>query len=127
MKIPGLYISRSALSGRGVFCSEDISKGSVIEICPVLVLPPEQLALIEITDLYDYYFQWNEDEQSCALALGYGSLYNHSYAPNATYHTDFENETLDIIALCDIPAGKEITFNYNGTPSDLSALWFECK
>lgn len=124
MKIPTLYISESEISGRGVFSTEDIVAGSVIEICPIVLLPPDQLKAIESTELYDYYFQWGEDEKSCAIALGYGSLYNHSFSPNARYYTDFEADTLDIIALVDIPAGDELTFNYNGEPDDLSPVWF---
>jgi len=124
MKIPTLYIFESKLSGRGVFSTEDIPAGSVIEICPVILLPPDQVKAIESTELYDYYFQWTEDEQSCAIALGYGSLYNHSFKPNARYYTDFETNTLDIIALNDIPAGEEITFNYNGEPDDMEPVWF---
>ncbi len=124
MKIPTLYISESSISGRGVFSTEDIPAGSVIEICPVILLPPDQIAAIESTELFDYYFQWAEDEKSCAICLGYGSLYNHSFSPNARYYTDFESDTLDVIALLDIPAGEEITFNYNGEPDDLEPVWF---
>jgi len=124
MKIPTLYISESEISGRGVFSSEEILAGSVIEICPIILLPPDQIKAIESTELFDYYFQWAEDEESCAIVLGYGSLYNHSFSPNARYYTDFETETLDIIALKDIPAGDEILFNYNGEPEDQSPVWF---
>jgi uncharacterized protein len=124
MKIPTLYISASKIAGRGVFSTEAIPAGSVIEICPVLILPPDQLHSLQSTDLYDYYFQWGEGENSRALALGYGSLYNHSYSPNARYYTDFDSDTLDVIALLDITAGEEITFNYNGEPDDLSEVWF---
>jgi len=124
MKIPTLYISKSDIAGRGVFSSEDIPAGSVIEICPIILLPPDQVKAIESTELFDYYFQWKEDEKSCAIAMGYGSLYNHSFSPNARYYTDFETDTLDVIALVDIPAGEEITFNYNGEPDDMEAVWF---
>jgi uncharacterized protein len=124
MKIPTLYISESKIAGRGVFSTAAIPAGSVIEICPTIILPAEQLNALESTDLYNYYFQWGEDEKSCGIALGYGSLYNHSYSPNARYYTDFDTDTLDVIALSDIPAGEEITFNYNGEPDDLSKIWF---
>ena len=124
MKIPTLYISESKLSGRGVFSTEDIPEGSVIEICPVIILPPDQISALESTELFNYYFQWGEDEKSGAIALGYGSLFNHSFSPNARYYTDMETDTLDIIALVDIPAGEEITFNYNGEPDDLEPVWF---
>ncbi|MFT4664664.1 MAG: SET domain-containing protein [Polaribacter sp.] len=124
MKIPTLYISESSIAGRGVFSTEDIPAGSVIEICPVILIPPDQIKSIESTELFDYYFQWGEDEKSCAITLGYGSLYNHSFSPNARYYTDFESDTLDVIALLDISAGEEITFNYNGEPDDMEPVWF---
>ena len=48
-----------------------------------------------------------------ALALGYGSIYNHSETPNAAY----EMEMPDIMvfrAKIDIPAGAEILISYHG-------------
>lgn len=66
-----------------------------------------------------YVFGWGEG--STALALGYGSLYNHSYAPNAeTLETPDE---LVITALRDIAAGDEIFINYMGTAQD--GVWFD--
>ena len=59
-----------------------------------------------------------------ALALGYGSLYNHSYRPNARYD-DIGQLTKIFTALRDIPPGEEITVNYNGDPSDRAAVAFE--
>ncbi len=124
MKIPSLYVAPSKLSGRGVFSTEPIPAGSIIEICPAIVLTPDQVKPLQKTDLYDYYFQWGHDEKSCAIVLGYGSLYNHSFTPNARYYTEFDSETLEVIALKDIEAGEEITFNYNGEPEDQTAVWF---
>lgn len=77
------------------------------------------------TSLYDYYFIWEEDEKSGAIALGYGSMYNHAYQPNSRYYVDYEGLTLEIHAIKDIKAGQEITFNYNGEPDDQSKVWFE--
>lgn len=52
----------------------------------------------------------------CAIALGYGSLYNHSYDPNSFY--SMENDDWMIIwALRNIKKNEEITFNYNGDPT----------
>jgi SET domain-containing protein len=59
-----------------------------------------------------------------AVALGYGSLYNHSYTPNARY--DDESPQIKIFtAIREIAAGEEITINYNGEPSDESPVWFK--
>ena len=42
-----LYIQETETKGRGVFCDETILEGQVIEICPVLVLPPKDRTLID--------------------------------------------------------------------------------
>ena len=59
-----------------------------------------------------------------ALALGYGSLYNHSYRPNARY-VDLGDRTKLFTAIWDIAAGEEITVNYNGEPGDETPVGFE--
>jgi SET domain-containing protein len=115
-KLPFLYISDSPLGGRGVFSSEMIP----------IILPPDDLKRIhEHSILHDYYFLWSDDGAEGALALGYGSLYNHSYSPNAEYYTNRETMTIDVFAIKDIEAGEEITFNYNGMPHDSTLVWFD--
>jgi len=59
-----------------------------------------------------------------AIALGYGSLYNHSYTPNAHYR-DIGRRSKEFLAVRDIAAGEEITVNYNGDPQDRTAVDFE--
>lgn len=124
-RIPSLFIAESELGGRGVFTAEPLEAGSLIEICPVIVLPEEDLPTIHGTGLHDYYFLWEEDQKKCAIALGYGSLYNHSYQPNARYDADYEGQTLEFFTLEDIEAGSEITVNYNGEPDVKTPVWFD--
>ncbi len=124
-QVPHLYVAFSELHDRGVFCATFIPEGSIIEICPVLFIPESDMENLKKTVLFDYYFMWGEDEKSGALALGYGSIYNHDYHPNARYYVDFEALTLEIYAIRDIDAGEEITFNYNGNPEDQSKIWFD--
>ena len=124
MKIPSLYIGPSTLAGRGVFATEDIPAGSVIEICPIVPVPRKEIKHLKKTILLNYYFEWGRKARSAAIVLGYGSLYNHSFAPNARYYSNIDDNTLDIVALEDIPVGKEITVNYNGEPEDQSPIWF---
>ncbi len=121
----GIFVAPSDLHGRGVFAARDIGAGEIIEICPVLLFPKAQLPHVRQTMLDDYYFDWGNEGDMFALALGYGSIYNHDYDANADYDMDFDAETLDILALRDIPAGEEITINYNGFPGDRSKVWFE--
>ena len=124
-RIPSIYIGNTARKGRGVFTSEAIEADNLIEICPVVVCSEEDLPLIHKTRLHDYYFLWGDDETKCALALGYGSLYNHEYTPNARYEVDFEEETICFYSLRVIKAGEEITVNYNGDWEDNNPVWFD--
>ena len=119
-----LTIENTQGKGRGVFAGEPIAAGATIEICPVLVLSFDDTRLIDTTFLGNYNFQWNEYRTQSALALGYGSIYNHSFLPNARYDMYFEEETLHIVALRAILEGEEICFNYNGDEQDRKAVWF---
>jgi uncharacterized protein len=124
MRNPALYIAPSDLGGRGVFTAAPIFKGDLIEICPVIVLNDGDMPLLDKTALYDYYFLWGDDQKGCAVALGFGSLYNHDAPSNADYGMDFDDHTIEIRAERDIVAGEEITINYNGDPNDATLPWF---
>ncbi len=121
---PGLYIGQSDIKGRGIYCLQSIPKGEVIEICPVIVIPRSELPIIHKTVLHDYYFLWGEEMKDCAIALGFGSLYNHKTHPNANFILDIDNKTIDIEAISDIVSGEEITLNYHGEPGNADPLWF---
>ena len=125
--IPGLYFAPSDISGRGMFSIEAIEEGALIEICPAIVLPEAEVAVIHETRLHDYYFTWGIDQKKCAIALGYGSMYNHEKDSNAEYNLNLGDETIEIIAVKNIAAGEEITINYNGESGDGKPVWFEKK
>lgn len=123
-RLPHIFFGPSALGGRGVFTSEPIAEGTLIEICPVIIIPEAELPVIHQTTLHDYYFFWGEEEKEAAIALGFGSLYNHSYDANAEYILDLDENTIDIYSVKAIKAGEEITVNYNGLPDDTTPVWF---
>ncbi len=123
-RAPSLYIADTGDRGRGVFTAAPLKEGDVIEVCPVIIIPARELPIIHKSILHDYYFLWGEKLDDCAIALGYGSLYNHELHPNANFILDLENQTIDIEAIRDIEAGEEITLNYHGEPGDESELWF---
>lgn len=122
---PGLYYAPSEKHRFGMFCLEDIQAGSLIEICPVILLPSDQAAgIVRGHVLYDYYFEWKKGE--VAIALGYGSLYNHSVQPNAHFEPDYSHRLILFKADEFIPAGAEILVDYHaGTPDE--QVWFEIK
>ena len=89
---PGLYFAPSGKHRYGMYCTEDIAAGSVIEICPIIIIPADQAReIVRSHILYEYYFEWKKD--SIAVALGYGSLYNHAENPNAEFQPDYKIST----------------------------------
>jgi SET domain-containing protein len=119
-----IRVSQTGDRGRGVFATRKIAKDEMIERAPIIVIPEQQWDLIEPTTLRDYVFSWGDNDEHAAVALGYVSIYNHSYAPNAMYVQAPEYESIEIVALRDIEAGEEIVVNYNGEPDDKEELWF---
>ena len=119
-----IYIEESHLSGKGVFASVNIKSGEIIEIAPVILMPEEEISDLAKTKLLNYFFAWGEKLEKAAIALGFGSLYNHSYAPNAKFVENYDLETITYSAIKDIKEGEEILINYNGDPEDKSKLWF---
>lgn len=116
---PDLRVAESPTgAGRGVFARRVIAAGEEIERCPMLIVEGEQAEALSL-GADGYVFGWGTE--STALALGYGSLYNHSYAPNAeTLETPHE---LVITALRNIHEGDEIFINYMGTAQE--GVWFD--
>jgi SET domain-containing protein len=108
--------------GRGVFARRTIAKGEVFERVPVLVLPIEEIQSVDgWSGLAGYCFNWGEG--TVALALGYGSMYNHSFRPNAKYD-DIGRRTKVFSAIREIRVGEEVTINYNADPKDRSPVGF---
>lgn len=120
-----LFVARTPDKGRAVFTSKLIAKGETIEVAPMIVFSAQDRASIDDTFLYEYYFEWGNKGKKGALALGFGSLYNHSYKPNAQYLPDFDLNVLEFRAVRDIEPGEEITVNYNLDPDDQTPVWWE--
>lgn len=120
-----VYVKQSEISaaGRGVFAARDIQKGEIIERCPVIQLSAHDMANLNESILVTYFFFYGRGKKQVLLALGYGSLYNHSYTPNARYRIHHKNMTMDVIAKAYIPKDSEITFDYSGTSK--IPLWFD--
>jgi len=127
MILPILFVAPSDQRGRGVFASEMIAADTTIEISPVLVLSMEDRKRVEETLLYDYIFSWGEDGRKACIALGYLSLYNHSYNANCDYEMDFDDELMTIKTVRDIEKGEELFINYNAMVDDDSPIWFEAR
>lgn len=113
--------------GRGVFAKRFFEKGELVERVPMLPLSQQEEPFEKSLVLYNYVFGWGPDLKYSAVALGYGSIYNHSYKPNAVYIRHEEQLVMDIIALEQITRGEEILINYNGDPKSQKPVWFDAK
>jgi SET domain-containing protein len=120
-----LTIQTSPKRGRGVFATKNISKGTVIEVSPVIVLTEKERKTIEKTLLFHYIFEWGNDKKSAAVALGYVSLYNHSYNANCEYEMEFGKKLMTITTVKNIKKGEELFVNYNAKADDKTKVWFD--
>ena len=122
-----LYIASTKNMGRGVFTSENIDEGTIIEESPVIVMNMAERKLIDQTILHDYIFEWGEKKDECCMALGYIAAYNHSYKSNCEYEMDFDQNTISIKTMHFIKAGEELFINYNGDWNEQKSVWFDAK
>jgi uncharacterized protein len=124
MILPYLVIAPSASRGRGVFTTKNIPAGTTIEISPVIELTTKERKQIEDTKLYHYIFEWGTSKRKACMALGYISMYNHSFEPNCEYEQDYDAQTMLVRTIKSVKKGEELFFSYNGDPNDKTPLWF---
>jgi SET domain-containing protein len=125
MILPSLFIAPTKKMGKGVFASEGIEAKTIIEISPVIVMENGERKLLDQTRLHDYIFEWGGNKRQCCLALGYTSLYNHSYNANCEYEMDYDEGIIRIKTMRPIVAGEELFINYNGNWNDQKPVWFK--
>lgn len=99
-------IKKDPVKGRGVYASEKISKGEVIEVCELILVDLKNIS--GILERYAYYY----NSKKAAIALGNGSLFNHSKKANADFTLNHKQRRLYIRAKKTINPGEEITINY---------------
>lgn len=115
--------------GRGVFALRDFGKGECVEVCPVVPVATDHERLP--VELRRRVFDWLAHAggpEFCAIALGYGSLYNHANPATLRYLADGPRRCLLFVAARRISTGEELTINYNrtmGGPRSLRDDWFE--
>jgi SET domain-containing protein len=115
--LPALVVKKTRQRGRGVYTKKAFKKGRVIETCHVIEVSPRESDVAVQTVLNSYWFLWGGkgrgSQRSCAIALGFGSLYNHSPKPNAVVRKQVKDGVIHFVALRDILPGEEITIDYS--------------
>ena len=104
-----IYVESSPIHGLGVFASEDINEGEILEVCPVIDMGMRFGDTSHI--LIDYRFNWPQggspwDKQ--VVSTGFALLYNHSNTPNAAWRSNLENNTFEFYSIKNIKAGEEV-------------------
>jgi|GEM_PF-1761544 len=123
------YTGWTTVPGKGhaVIAMKDIKAGTVIERCPVLIMPWRDLKTRDGHEpvIESYIYLWgpeDENEENADVVMakaGHLVMYNHSEDPNITLRDDLENKVMEITALRDILEGEELTCNYS------CELWFD--
>ncbi|KAF9934896.1 hypothetical protein FBU30_010163 [Linnemannia zychae] len=111
-----LRIQECGAKGRGVVTTTVIPARTVIDISPILLFPTEEYSSHgQYTQLDHYTYRW---KGGMALALGLGSMFNHSNTPNVGFQRDFENSLIRYSALREILPDEELCISYGPN------LWF---
>jgi uncharacterized protein len=98
-----LIVKKSSTHGYGVFAGKQIRKGEMIEECYIIISRGGD------KKLEDYYF---DAKGKNAFFTGFGSIYNHSNEPNATYSISIKKRIAKFKARRTIRKGEEILISY---------------
>lgn len=113
--------------GRGVFAARDYDQGETVEISPVWLINmrwedlPHSLKLV----VYDWGVLTQSPTPACAVALGAGSLFNHSSTANLKFQARQDQRAIAFIAQRDIAKGEELVVDYNSDMGDSGTSWFD--
>ena len=103
-----MEIRRSELHGWGVFATDPISAGELLEEVPFQYLDMDSTAFESVR----YYWPRDEPWEGMAVPAGYAMLYNHSDTANADWET-LETELLfRFFATRNIETNEEILIDY---------------
>ncbi len=110
-----LEVKKSPGKGLGVFATQNIAKGEILEDCPVMPLGSE----LSATDVFtDYRFDYPKGVGSNlrVLTLGLGAIFNHSDNNNAYWinHPGIEN-VFRFVTTTSIAKGEEVCISYGGS------------
>ncbi len=114
-----IEVRKSQIHGYGVFAKEAIVEGELIEESKLLKLEWRSKYSNDAT-LNDY--TWANQKCECEeckthghvryMALGFGSMYNHSDNPNTKQKLNFKDEVINVWAKSDIQPDEEIFLSY---------------
>lgn len=113
-----IKVGNSLIHGRGVFATDFIQNGEVLEECHFIEILEKDFNKID-KSIQDICYVWpfiSSEEPglfiSHVIVLGFGSIYNHSDDNSAIWTTDIDRHCYVFKAIRDINPGEEILINY---------------
>jgi len=113
-----IRLGYSNIHFRGVFATEDIKAGELIERCPMVIMG-FRMNYHKDPTIWGYMFTHSCPCEECKkhgghflLVMGWGQIYNHQDDNNAAISFDLKNQLADIKALRNIAKGDEIFVSY---------------
>jgi hypothetical protein len=121
---PSKISIRTNTKGRAVYARRDIRRGEIIEICPAIIVGHDPRVSVDVAPYKEWAYHF---DGKAAIALGYGSLYNHALHPNASWRLRkvAGQRFIVIYARKKIATGQEICIHYCDTPGKPCDLAFE--
>lgn len=104
-----IKVKKTKKFGRGVYATKNIKSGEVIESSPVVILDSWESDRITSTVINRYVFAW---KNISALALGFGSIFNHSEDNNVSYRCNYKKNTIDFKTIRDIKKDDQLFIDY---------------
>jgi SET domain-containing protein len=107
-----LEVKTSNIHGYGVFATDDIKQGEIVEDCYIIKIPLKRGFMPQM--FIDYKFKWQTDDGTIeeVLPLGFGCIYNHSDNYNVTWRQITERKIIQFYAVKDIKKGEEVCHWY---------------
>lgn len=109
-----LYFKKNEKLGLGIYVSEFIKTGTIVEIAPVLFCENE---IQNYKSLSNYTLLWKHKKLS--IGMGWSMYYNHSDNNNCIWGFGHEN-LLAIATTRDVQKNEQLTVNYGNN-------WFESR
>ena len=108
-----LIVKNTKIYGRGVFSTQNIKKGSLLFKDHYLEFKNKDLKYGKETILNCY---WYDNQKSCLLALGLGSLLNHNLNSNVECVIDEKNKVIEFYSTKSILKGEQLFLDYGYDP-----------
>jgi uncharacterized protein len=105
-----LSVGASASRGRKVVSDRAFESDEIVHVAQVITVPENEI----VGALKAYDFEWSDGV--AAIALGLGSLFNHSANPNMSITKRLAQREIEFRAKRHISAWEELTFDYGYEP-----------